>query len=226
MVERIVADRALVVMAKVPRPGRVKTRMGLPGEMASRVYAELLEAVLVRADRAHDQVGFERVLAVALSPEDAKADAEALAPEGWRVVLQRGADLGERIQAAAADAGAARTVIVGSDAPTLPEDRIPGAFEALTRARAVFGPTEDGGYYLVGLRGPEPRLFDGIPWSTDAVMARTRAAARAAGIELVELSPWYDVDRLEDLQRAAADGFACRASSFVLVPAPHGKDRP
>jgi rSAM/selenodomain-associated transferase 1 len=220
------AERAVVVMAKVPRPGRVKTRIGLPEEAASRVYQELLQAVLTLVDRARERMSFERVLAVALSPEDARADAERLAPRGWRLILQRGEDLGARIQAAAADAGAPRVVVIGSDAPTLPSDRLLDAFAALERTEAVFGPTEDGGYYLVGLRGAQPALFAGIPWSSASVMAETRRAAAGAGIAMEELAPWYDVDRAEDLARAVADGFACRASTFGLVAPPHGKDRP
>jgi hypothetical protein len=227
-----VSERAVVVMAKVPRPGRVKTRMELPGEIASQLYTRMLQAVLTRVDRAQESLrsgappGFDRVLAVALFPEDARADAEALVPEGWRLILQRGEDLGARIQNAAADAGASRVVVLGSDAPTLPSERILDAFAALDRAPAVFGPTEDGGYYLVGLRGPEPRLFAGIPWSTPEVMEATRAAAARAGIAVAELAPWYDVDRREDLERAVSDGFSCRDLPFELVAPPHGQDSP
>jgi uncharacterized protein len=217
--------RAVVVMAKVPRTGFVKTRMGLPGEAARRLYEDLLQAVLTGVDRARASLELDRVLAVALSYDDGRADAEALAPSGWRVVLQRGEDLGARIQKARDDAGADRVVVIGSDAPTLPSGRILEAFEALDRVPAVFGPTEDGGYYLVGLRGPEPRLFTGIPWSTDEVMAATRQAARGAGIAWEELPTWYDVDRPEDLERALRDGFSCRDSTFALVAPPHGQDR-
>lgn len=217
--------RAVVVMAKVPRPGRVKTRMGLPGESASRLYRELLQAVLTGVDRARARLEFDRVLAVALSPEDVPTDAEALAPPGWRAVLQRGDDLGARIQRARDDAGADRVVVIGSDAPTLPSERILEAFEALDRVPAVFGPTEDGGYYLVGLRGPSERLFAGIPWSTERVMEATRQAARGAGIAWEELPAWYDVDRPEDLERALRDGFSCGDPTFALVAPPHGQDR-
>ncbi len=210
-------------MAKVPRPGRVKTRMELPGEVASQLYSEFLQAVLTLVDGV--DLVMDRWLAIALGPEDAQADAEALLPRGWRLLIQRGAELGERMQAAAADAGAERVVILGSDAPTMPGDRIVEAFRALDSAPAVFGPTDDGGYYLVGLRGAQPALFAGIPWSTAEVMAETRKAAARAGLAIAELSPWYDVDRREDLERAVADGFPCRAWPFALVPSPHGKDR-
>jgi rSAM/selenodomain-associated transferase 1 len=185
----------------------------------------MLQAVLTRADAARESLPFERVLAVALSPDDAPHDAE-LAPPGWRVILQRGDDLGARIQAAAEDAGAGATVVIGSDAPTMPASRLLDAFAALEGSDAVFGPAEDGGYYLVGLRGPQPALFAKIPWSTPEVMAETRRAAKEAGIAIAELAPWYDVDRPEDLVRAAGDGFSCRASTFALVAPPHGKDRP
>ena len=212
-------------MTKVPRAGLVKTRMNLPGDVASQLAVDLLEAVVAIVDRAHEQLQFDRVLAVALSAGDSREDAAALLPEGWRLVLQRGPELGDRIQAAAEDAGAEEVVVLGSDAPTMPVERLLEAFLGLSENGAVFGPTEDGGYYLVGLRGRHPSLFARIPWSTDRVMEETRLAAERAGISIGELSAWYDVDRPEDLHRAIADGFSCRASAFALVPLPHGKDR-
>ena len=197
---------AVVVMGKVPRPGRVKTRMCPPlsGEQAAELYRAFLLDVfhLVESATAADT---RRVFHCAADDPEA---ARSLAPEGWIVVLQSEGDLGARIDEARRAGEADRVVIVGSDAPTMPAARLADAFEALASHRAVFGPTEDGGYDLVGFAGAAPALLDGIPWSTGGVMAATRAAAERAGISIATLSVGYDVDHAEDLERTLADARA------------------
>jgi rSAM/selenodomain-associated transferase 1 len=188
------AARAVVVMGKVPRPGEVKTRLAPPA-MAAQLYRAFLADVL-------EQVEEPGVFACAGGTIE---EARALAPNDWRVVLQRGDDLGARIENARSDANANAVVILGSDAPMMPRARIAEAFEALARVRAVFGPTSDGGYYLIGMTGPCPELLTDMPWSTDQVMAETRARARRAGIAIAELEPGYDLDEPADLVRALED---------------------
>jgi rSAM/selenodomain-associated transferase 1 len=203
-------DRALVVMGKIPRPGRVKTRLvpAISPEAAASLYRAFLEDVFDVVDEARRRspYPFERVFACALADDEDGGVAHGLAPPGWRVQFQRGQDLGERIGRAYEDAAAFSTVIIGSDAPTMPPDRILEAFRALDEgARAVFGPTADGGYDLIGLSAIESALLEDIPWSTDQVMSATRARAKAAGLAIRELSIGYDVDTMEDLERVLED---------------------
>jgi 8-oxo-dGTP pyrophosphatase MutT (NUDIX family) len=96
-------------------------------------------------------------------------------------------------------------VIVSSDSPTLPGAALEEAFAALDARDVALGPTRDGGYYLIGLDQPRPRLFEAIAWSTDAVYAQTLQRAAEAGLSVHATPPWYDVDTVADLARLAAD---------------------
>ena len=210
--------RAVVVMGKLPRPGRVKTRLtrALSPERAAELYRAFLGDTFRLVDRAclrpagAPDRGWTRVFACALTEGDTLRDAEALVPDGWRVVAQAGVGLGERIEHARQAGQADHVIVMGSDSPTLPTARLMEAFAALaaeapgTRA-AVVVPTEDGGYALIAFAGGAPELLSEIPWSTENVMAATRAAAHASGVALTELAEAYDIDLPEDLSRAAAD---------------------
>ncbi len=105
--------------------------------------------------------------------------------------------------------GAGRALIVGTDHPTLPADRLERAFRLLSSVDLVLGPSDDGGYYAVGLRrGAWPDaadLFRGVPWSTARVLEVTRARAEALGLSRRELAEWYDVDRPSELERLRRD---------------------
>lgn len=192
---------AVVVMGKLPVPGRVKTRMSPPlsPAQAAELYRSFLFDVfqLVAASDVERRVFH-------CGGDDLEA-ARALAPDDWDVVLQSPGGLGERIDEARRVGDAERVVVLGSDAPTMPVERIREAFERLEDHRAVFGPTEDGGYDLVGFSGPAPELLEGIPWSTEKVMAETEAAAARANIPIAKLSVGYDVDHADDLERTLAD---------------------
>ncbi len=196
--------RAVVVMGKLPRPGRVKTRMCPPltPERAAHLYRAFLADVFAYVD---GETNDRRVFSCALADGDTIDEARALAPAGWGVVAQAGDGLGARIEDARRQGAADHVLVLGSDAPTMAPGRIRAAFAALTEHAAVFGPTEDGGYDLVGFDGPRPALLEGIPWSTPEVMAATQRAAAAADLEIAKLSVGYDVDRAEDLERALAD---------------------
>ncbi|MCK6549386.1 TIGR04282 family arsenosugar biosynthesis glycosyltransferase [Myxococcota bacterium] len=214
------SPRAVVVMGKVPRPGLVKTRLAraVPDDVAARLYRAFLTDVFTLVERARALVpgGFAPVFACALGPADRLDDAAALAPAAWRVIAQRGAGLGERIEACFEDARGDVVVVLGSDSPALDPARIAEAFARLElggpERRAVVGPTADGGYYLVGAAGRVSELFERVPWSTAEVLAVTRARAGAAGIALDELEPAYDVDEPEDL-RVLHDDLARGASA-------------
>lgn len=185
-------------MGKIPRPGEVKTRLASPAiavELYRAFLADVFEAVEAIA-------GARRVFACAGGTVE---DAAAIAPAGWTIVLQEGRDLGARMEHARAAADASRVVILGSDAPMMPAERIEEAFAALSSHRAVFGPAEDGGYYLIGMTGPCPELLDDMPWSTDQVMRETRSRAARAGTSIAELAIGYDLDAPADLLRARSD---------------------
>jgi rSAM/selenodomain-associated transferase 2/rSAM/selenodomain-associated transferase 1 len=164
--------------------------------------------------------GFDRVLV-----HTGSAAAFGDAARRWTTLPQRGSDLGERMARAFADLfarGHARVVLVGADLPTLPSGAIRRAHALLRRgADLVLGPSEDGGYYLIGLQAPHPALFDGVEWGTPRVFEQTLARARALRLDVSLLSRWYDVDDPDSLRRAAADRRAvhtaawCRAQSLI-----------
>lgn len=118
---------------------------------------------------------------------------------------QRGADLGERLQHCFAELfalGFASVVAIGADSPTLPGENVYDAFEALVEEDAVvLGPTDDGGYYLIGMRQMYDGLFQGIPWSSAEVLNTTIKRAEAAEVDVLLLPEWYDVDTPAALER-------------------------
>ena len=146
-------------------------------------------------------------------------------PEGWSTLGQRGADLGLRMSNAFEDLfalGHDRVVLVGSDVPSLPAQRIHDALRQLRAgADLVLGPSDDGGFYLIGLRTPQPALFVDIPWSTDQVFRRVCERARVLALQLRLIDSWYDVDDPSTLSRAAgpaAPQTLAWARSRSLIP--------
>ena len=195
-------DRTLIVFAREPVAGRTKTRLCPPldGDTAARLYACFLADTLASASR----VAGARA-AIAHTPESRPAFFAALAP-GMAAWPQRGAARGERMDNAFAEvlAGDAGVVIVGSDSPDLPAAYVGEAFGRLeSGADVVLGPSDDGGYYLIGLRARQPRLLREVPMSTPTVLADTLALARALGLRAELLPQWYDVDTAAELARLA-----------------------
>jgi hypothetical protein len=101
--------------------------------------------------------------------------------------------------------GAESVVLVGTDSPNLPLIEVQEAYEHLKTCDVVIGPTEDGGYYLVGATRNTPPIFDDIPWSTPEVLPTTIERLNQADISLAQLDPWYDVDEVYDLHRLIED---------------------
>lgn len=198
-------DCALLVFAKLPQPGAVKTRLTamLNEEEAARLYeAFLLDAL--------DQY---RTLDVAvrlyLAPEAEGAVPEALHKGSDAVRWQQGDGLGARMQHAFLDgfaAGYERLVVVGTDHPTLPTAFFEAAFDALTEPLSIsLGPSDDGGYYLLGLNDYFPSLFQGMTYSHADVFEQTLERATATGAGVTVLPTWYDVDTPDALRRLAHD---------------------
>ncbi len=190
------------MLAKAPRPGLAKTRLARGGGLSLEQAAGFARAFLVDTLATCARAGAERVV-VAYSPAEARSEFEALAPL-VELRPQVEGDLGARIGAAFEEGfagGAARVVAIGSDTPHLGVDRVSAAFERLQRAEVVLGPTRDGGYYLVGLRGPRPELFEGVEWSTERVRSQTLAAARRLRLRVELLDELEDIDGAAELER-------------------------
>lgn len=196
---------ALLVFAKVPEPGRVKTRLSPP--LSSEDAAHLYEAFLRDALDRYAALGRARggpAVRLYLAGDGELADV----PDGISVHRQRGAGLGERMLLAFVEAFAAghpTAVVVGTDHPTLPEAFFGLAFDALEDPlTAVLGPSDDGGYYLLGLNEVVPDLFD-MAYSHDAVFEDTLSRAADAGLTPVVLPTHYDVDDGDALLRLVND---------------------
>lgn len=193
------STRQLGMFAKFWEPGQVKTRLAsaIGPVPAARLYFSFLRALLRRFDSAADR----RVLAYA--PSDRRVDFQELAGERWQLEPQASGNLGSRMQRHLEQAiqnGAQRSILIGSDSPTLPLSIIETAFDALAQADVVLGPTPDGGYYLVGIRGDLPPIFAGVEWSTPRVWEQTIGRLEQARCPFHVLPPWYDVDTPEDLE--------------------------
>lgn len=198
-------DRALIVVAKEPVPGHTKTRLCPPFtlESAAAFYRCLLldslalMARFVTADHT-----------IAYAPASARGYFARLSPNGFSLVEQVGANLGERLANALSqhfDQGYRRVVIMNSDGPTLPLACLEEAFSGLDRADVTLGPGHDGGYYLIGMKRLHRDLFEGIDWSTERVISQTLAVCRRLGITVHQLPEWYDVDVADDLERLRRD---------------------
>jgi rSAM/selenodomain-associated transferase 1 len=195
-----VPSQALIVFMKAPEPGRVKTRLipALGAEMAAELYRALCEEVLqATVPEAGD---YERL--VFFAPSDAAEAVRAWLP-GLRIFPQSGDDLGARMAAAFArvfERGAERVAIIGTDAPGVSRRTVVGSLDALDQADVVLGPAEDGGYYLMALGRPHPHLFEGVRWSTPAVLQETLSRAAAAGLRARTLPRLGDIDTPDDLR--------------------------
>lgn len=205
---------AVIVMAKAPRAGEAKTRLAPP---LTREEAARLAACLF-ADTVSLALGSGAAVVVAYAPADGRPSLEgALRAASGEEMLggllwleQRGDDLGERMEGVVGCAyaqGFGPLLLVGADSPTLPPSFLTRALEGLAGGRAdvALGPTEDGGYYAVGVREPAAGLFDSVEWSTPRAYAQTARNAARLGLRLLELPPWYDVDTPADLARLRAE---------------------
>jgi rSAM/selenodomain-associated transferase 1 len=185
------AKLLLVVVAKAPVPGKVKTRLipRVTPEEAVDLYRCFLQ------DRVMTIAALKGVdLAIAFTPADARDMFVPLSQNGINLFSQKGADLGERLNNIFVEklaAGYDAVSIIDSDTPDLPQSTIQESFKRLlsTQTDVVFGPCHDGGYYLVGMRKPNPELFEDITWSTETVLSKTLKRAKHLGLK-ADLLPW------------------------------------
>ena len=196
---------ALIVVAKRPAAGQTKTRLSPPlsPDQAVALYECFLRDTL---DLVRRVPSVKPV--IAYLPHEAEAYFAQLAPE-FDLIRQEGEDLGARLDHALTHYlrdGHERVAIMNSDGPTLPVDHLTAAFEGLSdQADVVLGPSDDGGYYLIGLKQPAPRLLRDVQMSTRHVTADTLALAEAEGLRVKLLPVWYDVDDVASLRRLNAE---------------------
>lgn len=194
---------AAVVMARVPAAGRVKTR--LAETLGARRAAALAWSFLRDTLALVREAGLTVYLAYTPAAGAAKL-ARGLGGDLPAAFPQRGADLGGRMRDATHrlfSRGHAPVLVLGTDSPHLPAERLREAVDALQAADVCLGPSLDGGYYLLGSRQPCPELFRHVAWGTPLVLRQTLARAREAGLEACLLPPGFDVDTAGDLCRLA-----------------------
>jgi uncharacterized protein len=192
---------AVAILAKAPVAGQVKTRLEAAlGEGAAALQAKLIERAVETA-RAAD-VGPVTLWA---APDTSHPIFDTMARRhGVTLARQPDGDLGHRMLAAL---GKRPALVIGTDCPALRDDHLRQAAQDLCgNFDAVVIPAEDGGYVLIGTRRSCPALFTGMTWSTETVMAETRARLTRLGIGFCELPPLWDVDRPEDVERMRREG--------------------
>jgi len=194
---------ALVVMAKAPRPGMVKTRLAhsLPVEAVTDLYRCLLD----------DTIALARSLATVevaiMCPASDVEELTELARGVVSVVAQKGEGLSAGLTSVFAHFAAPgqRVIAFNSDSPHLPRSVLEDAFETLAAHDVVVGPTHDGGYYLVGAKASHPTLFAGDGMGTSSALERLLARARALELSVGFADRFYDIDIADDLARLAAE---------------------
>ncbi|HZG54620.1 MAG TPA: TIGR04282 family arsenosugar biosynthesis glycosyltransferase [Pyrinomonadaceae bacterium] len=229
---------ALGVMIKVPRAGASKTRLVPPltHAEAARLSAAFLRDTAANiaeaCAEAYSAGSGGAVAPVAVyTPAGAEDAFDELLSPGFALLAQRGEAFGERLFHAAVDLlrlGYESCCLIDSDSPTLPRALLTMAVEELRRPgdRLVLGPTDDGGYYLIGMKRAHPRLFEEIAWSTADVSRQTAERAREINLDVRFLPAWYDVDDASALSRLSdelfgAPGNEMSDAKLVPYPAPH-----
>ncbi|TDC45279.1 glycosyltransferase [Actinomadura sp. KC345] len=198
----------MIVVAKEPVPGRVKTRLTpayTPGEAAALAEASLRDTLAAVAAAAAGR----RVLVLDGVPG-------RWLPRGFTVLAQRGGGLDERLAGAFGGAYRGRPlVLIGMDTPQVTPALLNDASRSLARHDAVFGPASDGGFWLLGLRRPDAALLRGVPMSRPDTGAVQLARLRAAGLDVAALPELTDVDTAADAERVAAGAAGTRFAAAV-----------
>src|SRR5271169_3342706 len=198
------SDRVLVIMAKAPKPGAVKTRLvpGLSPAAVTAFYCCLLDDTLALARSLSD-------VEIAIMCPDADVNELAqLAGIEVSVVAQKGEGLAAGLTsvfAHFANGRQRRIIAFNSDSPHLPRSVLEDAFETLAEHDVVVGPTHDGGYYLIGAKAFHPTLFGGDGMGTSSALERLLARARALELSVDFAAPFYDIDVADDLTRLAEE---------------------
>jgi len=212
---------ALAVMTKAPRAGQVKTRLVPP--LTPDEAAQLNVCFLRDTAAAISQACGEHARGIAVyTPVGAEAEYIDILPRGFQLVPQRGEGFGERLALAVEDLfqiGFASVCLIDSDSPSIPAKSYLDAARLLSIQgdRVVIGPSDDGGYYLIGLNKMQRRLFEKIDWSTERVLAQTKQRAAELDVEDKLLSPGYDVDDRAALRRLCDELLGDDAKSTITI---------
>lgn len=217
-------SHALVIMAKAPVAGAVKSRLVPPltEDEAAALNRCFIRDICTSIEAAAALVASESDARVAgligYAPPGMEASFDGLLPASFKLIAQRGDGLGARLINVAGDlfgAGYASVALMNSDSPTIPASILAGAIANLARAgdRIAIAGAADGGYCLIGLKRAHWRIFEDIAWSTSAVFAQTLERAAEAGVEVVRMPSWYDVDDAASLRRLIAELFGPRSES-------------
>lgn len=193
--------RAIIIMTKVPFAAAVKTR--LQNALPAAQRGEFAECLL--ADAIHKAEIFESDLIIAYSPDGKDDYFKRFSAKNLTLTAQTGDDLGARMFHAFEFAFARNSdavVMIGTDSPTFPIDYIEQAFEFMElETEAVLGRTEDGGFYLIGLRRLDARLFEAVAWSSPKTFEQVYRNLRRLDWHLREVPSWYDIDTPDDLEK-------------------------
>jgi uncharacterized protein len=200
-------DNALVILTKAPEPGQSKTRLVPP--LSFEEAAELARALLL--DQLQNLARFTAAqLFIAFTPPSATNFFETLLSHEGSCFSQQGYSLGDRMRHAFEvlfSRGFSRVLLIGGDLPAVPLETLADAVAVLENknSEVVLGPSLDGGYYLVGMSRLIPEIFEGILWSRPDVLTLTTAKLVALKRKYKLISPWYDIDTIDDLRHLKSD---------------------
>lgn len=200
------AESALVIFAKAPIPGQVKTRLCPPltADEAATLHGSFVLDTLERTRTAVVKLRLPLDRYLACSPSSTLVFFKIMEErQAVKLIDQEGDDLGARMNQAFETmfaSGYKQVLIVGTDVPSLPLQHYQQALALLEKNDLVVGPALDGGYYLIGLNRPVPALFENIPWSTDRVLALTCEKADSLRLSHALLPAWRDIDTIDDVQ--------------------------
>ena len=230
---------ALGIMTKAPIAGKVKTRLSPP---LTSLEAAALNISFLQDLSGSIEVASRRAAAVGVAiymPVGSEAAYDDVLTPGFLLLPQRGESFGERLGNAVSDllaVGFGSVCLINSDSPTVPASNFIEASNELAKSgeRVVLGPSDDGGYYLIGLKKLHQRLFEEIDWSTERVLEQTVARATEIGVPVHQLPHGFDVDDRETLQRLCdqlvsdedGDGAAKHTRKFLRdIIAREGRER-
>ena len=231
---------ALAVMTKAPQAGRVKTRLVPPltpeeaaelnkcflRDTAAAISSACRQHPVSDAQTSHSQAASAARGIAVYTPVGAESAYNDILPADFSLLPQRGDRFGERLYFALEDlfkCGFEAVCLIDSDSPTVPAENFAEAVELLSTHldRVVLGPSDDGGYYLIGVKKPHRHLFEQIDWSTERVLDQTIQRATEVGLEIELLATGYDVDDGTSLQRLCDDVLADTTASGI---APHTRE--
>jgi rSAM/selenodomain-associated transferase 1 len=195
----------LVIMAKEPRVGLTKTRLCPPLTLdeAARLYEALLRDSI---SLANGLVGID--LAIAVTPPESIAYFKNISPPDTLLMPVECIDIGDcltQVLGNLLDMGYPSALAFNADGPSVPQEYIQTAVNKLDACDVVLGPSEDGGYYLVGLKQLHAEIFVGVSWSTPKVLSQTLTKIKVLGLEAELLPPWFDVDTAADIERIRSE---------------------